>query len=703
MDRTDFIESREDVIQNINTLYSYLDNGGDNETYLWAASKMKNGRIYVVEIIGSHICFAPSRFVGYKENTIEKHLENHGDGNQTNDVLKEFYQKVDDDRLDSIFKKELAKYDIYPSSKKYWIPKDSTIEEILKFDNNVQKNMDKYWHIQMHLPDGKGGREINSKDMLLEPEPVIGTGEWKDAQCVNFKTIANGSIVLVRKGSEAIALCKIVGNNFTDEKLTKKYYNVNFRKVKILAWADNYKQPRTPLFSQGTFKSCSSSTEQYKYINDWLKYIESTSFVSKCAKLLKSKNNIILQGAPGTGKTYNTAAIALSVLGVDNVDLNDHKAVMKRYEELQDSQIFFTTFHQSLDYEDFVEGLKPRVQTDSEGNSVGVTYEPEDGVFKRACQAVENDETKEIVECIDDYLQKIKGFENKRVIPTITGKSSLYVWWKEGNTTISTRSLNSTSKKDEDYTPSPLNIEKVKSQAQGKGAENNWQQYAQAFIEAVKKEYHAKKNKPVVLIIDEINRGNVSKVFGELITLLESDKRDKGSHPIKVILPYSKTLFGVPSNLYIIGTMNTTDRSTGTLDYALRRRFAFVTLKSDVSVIANYYDESGNAELKNIAVSLFNDIRNFIEDPKHLCGDMGIDDLMVGHSYFMAQTKEELSNRIEFEVIPLISEYINDGILNVNHKERENAFTSWANLEVIKTTQEEDEISEEDDFDEIDE
>ena len=81
---------------------------------------------------------------------------------------------------------------------------------------------------------------------------------------------------------------------------------------------------------------------------------------------------------------------------------------------------------------------------------------------------------------------------------------------------------------------------------------------------------------------------------------------------------------------------------------------------------------------------------------------MGIDDLMVGHSYFMAKSKEELSNRIEYEVIPLISEYINDGILNVNHKERDNVFTSWANLEVIKTTQE-DEISEAEDFDEIDE
>ncbi len=702
MERLDYIESRNDVIHNIKTLYSYLNDGNDDEIYQWAASRMKNGRMYVVEIIDSHICFGPSRFVGYKDNTIEKHKENHGDGSKTNDVLKEFYEKVEDERLDLLFQKELARYDLFAGSKKYWIPQNTTINDILEYDNKRQEIMDKYWHIQMHLPEGKGGKEIDPKNMLLEAVPVIGTGEWDDYQCENFKTIANGSIVLVRKGSEAIALCKIISDYFSDDTLTKKYFNVHFRKVKILAWADEYKQPRASLFSQGTFKSCSSSTEQYKYISDWLSYIDSMSFIKKCSNLLKSKNNIILQGAPGTGKTYNTAAIALSVLGITDVDLNDHQAVMKRYEDLQDIQIFFTTFHQSLDYEDFVEGLKPRIQTDAEGNSMGVTYEPEDGIFKRACQAVQNDETKDIVECIDDYLNKIKGFENKREIPTITGKSSLYVWWKEGNTTISTRSINSTSQKEEDYTPSPLNIEKIKLQAQGKGVENNWQQYAQAFIEAVKKEYGTQKNKPVVLIIDEINRGNVSKIFGELITLIESDKRDKGIHPIKVLLPYSKTLFGVPSNLYIIGTMNTTDRSTGTIDYALRRRFAFVTLKSDASIIANYYDEIGNEELKNIAVSLFNDIRNFIDNPKHLCGDMGIDDLMVGHSYFMAKTKEDLANRIEFEVIPLISEYINDGILNVKQTEREGAFSSWVNLEVIKVAQE-DENEEIEEIEEIEE
>ena len=700
MDRFDFIETRDDVIRNIKTLYHYLSDENDVDTYQWASSIFKNGRIYVIEIIDSHICFSPSRFVGYKDNTKDKHKENHGDGNQTNDVLKNYYQKVQDDRLDIVFQKELSRYHLSSGEKKYWIPNDFTVEDILKYDNNTKMSMnskhDKYWHIQMHLPDGKGGMEIDSKQMLLEKEPVIGTGEWEDKQCVDFKTIAKGNIVLVRKGSEAIALCEIIGDNFIDEELTEKYYNLNFRKVRILGWAEHYKQPRPSLFSQGSFKSCSPSTEQYKYIDEWLKYIQSHSFIGNCSKLLKEKKNIILQGAPGTGKTYNTAAIALKTLGVTDIDLTDHKAVMKRYDSLLGDQIFFTTFHQSLDYEDFVEGLKPHVQTDTDGNSIGVTYEPEDGIFKRACNAVQTDQSKDIVECIDDYLQKIKGYQNKREIPTVTGRSSLYVWWKEGNSTVSCRSTNSTSSRGEEYTPSPLNIEKIKLQAQGKGVENNWQQYAQAFIEAVKKEYHATTNKPVVLIIDEINRGNVSKIFGELITLLESDKRLNGNHPIKVMLPYSKNEeFGVPSNLYIIGTMNTTDRSTGTLDYALRRRFAFITLKSEDSVIKKFYSDTDNEELGTIALELFEDIKRFIENPKHLCGDMSIDDLMVGHSYFMAESKDELHDKVEYEILPLINEYINDGILNVKNDEKKMAFNSWLSLSPVQEIEDEDQEEDE--------
>lgn len=700
MDRFDFIETRDDVICNIKTLYHYLSEENDDNTYQWATSIFKKGKIYVIEIIDSHICFSPSRFVGYKDNTKEKHQKNHGDGNQTNNVLKSFYQKVQDERLDVVFQKELSRYNLSSGTKKYWIPNDLTIEDIMKYDNDKCMSMnckhDKYWHIQMHLPDGKGGVEIDSKQMLLEKEPVIGTGEWVDKQCVDFKTIANGNIVLVRKGSEAIALCEIIGDNFIDEELTEKYYNFNFRKIRILGWAEHYKQPRPSLFSQGSFKSCSPSTEQYKYIDEWLKYILSHSFIGNCSKLLKKKKNIILQGAPGTGKTYNTAAIALKTLGVTDIDLTDHKAVMKRYDSLLGDQIFFTTFHQSLDYEDFVEGLKPHVQTDTDGNSIGVTYEPEDGIFKRACNAVQTDQSKDIVECIDDYLQKIKGYQNKREIPTVTGRSSLYVWWKEGNSTVSCRSTNSTSSRGEEYTPSPLNIEKIKLQAQGKGVENNWQQYAQAFIEAVKNEYHATTNKPVVLIIDEINRGNVSKIFGELITLLESDKRLNGNHPIKVMLPYSKNeVFGVPSNLYIIGTMNTTDRSTGTLDYALRRRFAFITLKSQNSVIKKFYSDTDNEELGTIALELFEDIKRFIENPKHICGDMSIDDLMVGHSYFMAENEDELHDKVEYEILPLINEYINDGILNVKNDEKKTAFNSWLSLSPVQEIEDEDQEEDE--------
>ena len=162
------------------------------------------------------------------------------------------------------------------------------------------------------------------------------------------------------------------------------------------------------------------------------------------------------------------------------------------------------------------------------------------------------------------------------------------------------------------------------------------------------------------------------------------------------MLPYSKNeVFGVPSNLYIIGTMNTTDRSTGTLDYALRRRFAFITLKSQDSVIKKFYSDTDNEELGTIALELFEDIKRFIENPKHLCGDMSIDDLMVGHSYFMAESKDELHDKVEYEILPLINEYINDGILNVKNDEKKMAFNSWLSLSPVQEIEDEDQEEDE--------
>ena len=726
MDRYDFITSKEDVVENIKTLYGYLGNPDDAETYKWATGILKNGRIYVVEVIDSKLYFAPSRFVGYKKNTADKHRDNHGDGNQTNDNLVEYYQKVQDERLDAAFQSVLEQYDLSSGYKKYWIPKDMTIEQLLSSSETQQKQYwigrvtsDEYWdvalsnnvwvtqqrygHQKSSAVSGLLGcvRNVKAGDIifLTYGSEIYAYGNVIECPLASDQVSNLQRVIQKNRHDYNSGIVKFEDNNVFYEDLTKGCDNWGQR-ITVDQW--HYYSDRTNVSTAGmrneitmgvTTMSFIGITEKYgkKKVKELKEQFENKHmFISKTAKLLQSKHNIILQGAPGTGKTYNTAAIALAALDVTDVDLNDHKAVMKRYDSLLGDQIFFTTFHQSLDYEDFVEGLKPHVQTDADGNSIGVTYEPEDGIFKRACNAVQTDQSKDIIECIDDYLQKIKGYQNKREIPTVTGRSSLYVWWKEGNSTVSSRSTNSTSSRGEEYTPSPLNIEKIKLQALGKGCENNWQSYAQAFIEAVKREYHATTDKPVVLIIDEINRGNVSKIFGELITLLESDKRSNGNHPIKVMLPYTKGEFGVPSNLYIIGTMNTTDRSTGTLDYALRRRFAFVTLKSQDSVIKKYYSDAGNDELGSVAVALFDDIKKFIENPKHLCGDMSIDDLMVGHSYFMAESEEELQDKVEFEILPLINEYINDGILNVKNEEKKTAFDAWRSLNPIQVIDEDD-------------
>lgn len=621
MERNDIIQSREDVIANVRTLYSYLNGDEGQESKEWAIDKMKRGKNYVVEIINDKICFAPSRFVGYTNNTKDKHKENHGDGTQTDSIMPQFYTKVVDERLDQVFQDAVEPYGISTGAKKYWIPNDATIEDILSKKANEKPKT--YWVARLTVDDLDIWNKAISEHMWMaqkryerqtEARAAV-TRVWKMAQKVQ-----PGDILFLTSGNRIYSYGKVISCPYETDHISTiektinnnehEFYSgiVRFadsdvfyedlegdcdnwgQRIKVEQW-QYYMDPSYVSTSGleplgGTHVDCLyaiSEAQAMRIINELIiQYKNKHMFISNTTKLLKSKRNIILQGAPGTGKTYNTSALALSVLGYTDVDLSDHKAVMERCRELQDKQIFFTTFHQSLDYEDFVEGLKPRVQTDANGNTIGVTYKPEDGIFKRACNAAED--------------------------------------------------------------------------------------------------------KPVVLIIDEINRGNVSKIFGELITLLEADKR--GDQAIPVTLPYTKKPFTVPTDLYIIGTMNTTDRSTGSIDYALRRRFAFVTLLSKKKVVEDHYDAIGNAELKQKATGLFENIEDFIGNPQHLCSDLGIDDLMVGHSYFMADDEEELRNKVEYEIIPLINEYINDGILNVSAEEKKNAFDAWMALQVYKAEDE---------------
>ena len=279
--------------------------------------------------------------------------------------------------------------------------------------------------------------------------------------------------------------------------------------------------------------------------------------------------NLILQGPPGTGKTYRSIALA-SALGQGNYQLardivsgkdikddeyNDLQSHYKKdllaFEKNEKGQedpkghIAFTTFHQSYSYEEFVEGIFPKV--DEKGS---LSYSIKDGIFKSIAR-----------------LAREHPHEN------------------------------------------------------------------------------------YVLLIDEINRGNVSKILGDLISLLEGDKRLGEKHELRAVLPYSRTLWGVPSNLYLIGTMNTADRSIERLDTALMRRFAFYEISPNPALLSEYFlkDGSDSLSLRELLEVMNERIKRYLGPER-----------MIGHSYFMGlgkdATLEALADVFRNRILPTLLE-----------------------------------------------
>lgn len=344
--------------------------------------------------------------------------------------------------------------------------------------------------------------------------------------------------------------------------------------------------------------------------------------------------NQILFGAPGTGKTYNTKEKAVEI--INGFKFRTREIIISEFDELLNAgQIVFTTFHQSLSYEEFIEGIKPEIV---DGN---VTYEVKDGIFKRLCQNANPENTVDFENAYKKLQQKLS--ENDFLeLQTPTKKSFAISLNRNGNLSLMTgtkREKQGVLTKDKIF--KLLNNEKIY---------DGWDGYFNGVINYLKSEFgfksvESKNIKRYVLIIDEINRGNVSSIFGELITLLEEDKRKGNVEQIEVTLPYSGETFSVPNNVYIIGTMNTADRSVEALDTALRRRFSFVEMQPDLSILED--KNLDGVELQKLLVAINQRIEVLIDK-----------DHQIGHSYFLGlENLSDLKQTFKDKIIPLLEEY----------------------------------------------
>lgn len=359
--------------------------------------------------------------------------------------------------------------------------------------------------------------------------------------------IQQGDIIFVKRGRDTVIGRGMVTSDYLyDETVSDDYKHI--REVK---WTHSGEWPHPGMAAMKTLTDITAYTEYIAKLNDlfaediadedenqpeivyppytaedFLKevYMEETDYNTLVA-VLKNKKNIILQGAPGVGKTFAAKRLAYSIMGVKDKD-----------------RIMMVQFHQSYSYEDFIMGFRP--------SATG--FELKKGAFYNFCKNAETDS-------------------------------------------------------DNDY----------------------------------------------FFIIDEINRGNLSKIFGELFMLIETDKRG-----IELQLLYSDERFSVPANVYIIGMMNTADRSLAMLDYALRRRFAFIDLKPG-------FETEG---FRTYRIGLENDkFNHLIAAVETLNNVIAADDSLgegfcIGHSYFCNLNPDNLDDQalsaiVEFELIPLLKEY----------------------------------------------
>ena len=312
--------------------------------------------------------------------------------------------------------------------------------------------------------------------------------------------------------------------------------------------------------------------------------------------------NLILCGPPGTGKTYHLVNYAVAIIknqSLENVLARKREDLRKAFEQyVKEKRIEFVTFHQSYGYEEFIEGLRPVLaNSDKSEQSKDVKYEIVPGVFKSFCDHIHGKDNPSKQPVNETKIQES---------PTVPQDDSADTLADHGEHETEAEPQNAAA-------PAPKNY---------------------------------------VFIIDEINRGNISKIFGELITLIEESRREGESEETRAPLLQSKEeKFVVPSNLYIIGTMNTADRSITQIDTALRRRFSFREMMPDTSTLEGCIVDRIN--IKKMLETINKRIE-YLMDREH----------QIGHAYLLPlkqnNTIKNLGKIFKDKIIPLLQEYFFD-------------------------------------------
>ena len=445
--------------------------------------------------------------------------------------------------------------------------------------------------------------------------------------------------------------------------------------------------------------------------------------------IMKPKNedvselNMILYGPPGTGKTYNTVIYAVSIVEKKSVDevreeaAADYDAVKSRFDEYKEAgRIAFTTFHQSYGYEEFIEGIKPRMSEDDVDTELDYSVEP--GVFKefcdKACSPAQSDNDYGFNKSPVVWKVSLSGTYDNPVREECLKNSHIRIGWDSyGQEITDDMDYNHGGKSVLNAFMSRMKIGDIvlscytSSTIDAIGVitgdyewDDSFEEYKRVrkvnwivkginedivelnggstmtlstvyrmkitvgdvmnLIAKVKSGDTEVRNTPnddnYVFIIDEINRGNISKIFGELITLIEDTKRIGAKEEMTVKLPYSPNKpFGVPKNVYILGTMNTADRSIALMDTALRRRFSFIEMMPDAQVLRNIGADriESNGQVLDVAdmLTIINRRIEYLYDREHT----------IGHAFFTGlkddPSIDRLASIFEKSVIPLLQEY----------------------------------------------